>query len=321
MKHLYLFILAYFFTLSPYAQNIRTVGDTLPWDTLTFEKSYEFLDLSTNPQSIWQIGKPQKVFFDTSYSAINAIVTDTTINYPVNNYSYFDIKIGEFNYDYYYGWYVGMQFKHKFHTDTLLDGGFITVSYDYGLTWTNIINDSSVYYDFHPGEDSWSSISLYTTNDTLFNGEYGFSGKSDGWQTTFFSWFYIPVKGYNNFPDTTIIRFNFISDDTDSNMEGWMIDDIQLCSVDLGSKINVNNKSHFNIYPVPMYKSSTVDLKKEFPFVHYQLFDSKGTLVNKHSFFKCKSFVLQKNYLDPGIYILKIMTDDGVIGIRKLIIK
>lgn len=321
MKKLVLLTLLLGIYIVSFSQSTKDLYDTLPWDTITFEKSYEFLEIDTFPQNVWQIGQPQKFYFDSSYSAINAIVTDTINNYPDENHSYFDIKIGEFNYNYYYMYYVGMEIKHKYDTDTLKDGGYITVSYDNGLTWMNIINDISGHYDVSPGDDDYSTISIYSEADTLYNGEFGFSGTSNDWQTTFFSWFFIPVKGQEYYVDTTLIRFNFISDDINNNKEGWMIDDIKLCSVDLGSGHLENNIEEFDIFPVPLRSTSTIVLQKKFEIIQAQLIDINGHIINEQSYTNCSSFILQRNNIKSGIYFLKITENNNLIGIKKIVVQ
>ncbi|MDA3953800.1 MAG: transposase [Bacteroidales bacterium] len=42
-----------------------------------------YFDSSEPP--IWQIGTPNKTFFDSAYSSPNAIITDTVNYYPINN--------------------------------------------------------------------------------------------------------------------------------------------------------------------------------------------------------------------------------------------
>lgn len=321
MKKILLFMIVFPIAITASSQVNTSIYDSIPWDTINFETTYDHLVINNSSQNLWQIGKPSKQFFDSAYSAVNAIITDTLINYPVNNYSSFDIKIGEFNYNYYYGYYVGMQIKHKFDTDTLRDGCYISVSYDYGDTWMNIINDDSWHYDVHPGEEYWSSLSLYSTEDTLFNGEYGFSGNSGDWKTTFFSWFYIPVKSQDDLADTTIIRFNFISDDIDNGKEGWMIDDIVLLSVDLGGNIAENSNQGFEVMPMPIESTSKIVLNKEQEMIRYQIINPAGVILTDRVMKNCRSFEINRSDLHNGIYFLRVMSENKIIGIRKIVVK
>src|SRR5690349_9118432 len=46
---------------------------------------------TTHLNNIWQIGKPQKTAFDSAYSPLNVLVTDTINTYPINDTSIFTI--------------------------------------------------------------------------------------------------------------------------------------------------------------------------------------------------------------------------------------
>ena len=72
-------------------------GQDVTWDVIAFEAPYEYLGIDTSGTCIWQIATPHKTFFDSSCSTDQAIITDSLNSYPVNNYSFFDLKIGAFN--------------------------------------------------------------------------------------------------------------------------------------------------------------------------------------------------------------------------------
>jgi hypothetical protein len=316
MKNLILLLTISLTTIQSFAQWTEFV-----WDIITLEETSEYLKIDTSGQNIWQIGEPSKVFFDSAYSINNAIVTDTLNDYPLNNNSYFELKIGEFNYNYYFPYDVFIEIKHKFDTDTLKDGGFITVSYDEGLTWMNVINDTSGFWDITPYNGMSSGLNLYTENDTLYNGEYGFSGNSAGWVTTWFTWHIMPVKSNREFlGDTMFVRFNFISDNVENSKEGWMIDDIKLYSVDLGGGINENAKLDFKISPNPFSETAIINLN-DYRVIDLSLFDIQGKLLRQNKYFNNQSVVINRENLKAGIYFVKIATDDNLIGIKKLVIK
>ena len=317
MKNLFLLFTILLTTLQSFAQQKEFIHDTI-----TFEEPYEYLQIDTSSQNLWQIGEPSKIFFNSAYSVNNAIVTDTINNYPLNNYSYFDIKIGKFNYGYDYPFDVFIDIKHKFDTDTLKDGGFISVSYDEGITWYNIINDTLGNWEITPYNDPFQyGRYLYTENNTLFNGEYGFSGNSNDWITTTLAWYNIPVR--NNISligDTMIVRFNFISDSLETNNEGWMIDNIKLYSVDLGSGIHDNNKLDFRISPNPFNETTIIELG-DYRKIELSIFDIQGKLVSQNKYFNNQPITINKGKLNSGVYFLKIKTDNNFAGIKKLTIK
>jgi hypothetical protein len=316
MKNL-IFLLTILLTISQsFAQRTEFI-----WDTITFEEPYEYLVIDTSIQNIWQIGVPNKIILDSAYSNYNALLTDTLNFYPLNNYSYFDLKIGEFNYKYYYSYDIFIEIKHKFNTDTLKDGGYITVSYDEGQTWVNIIDDTSGWWAITPGNDSYSGENLYTKNDTLFNGDFGFSGNSTEWLTTWFTWHNYPVKKKKDFlGDTMIVRFNFLSDNIENNKEGWMIDDIKLYSVDLGGGTNNIKPLEFKILPNPMNEIAILKLN-DYIELELSIFNIQGQLVSQQNYFNNQSITINRGIFNSGIYIIKIRNEENSIGIKKLIIQ
>lgn len=142
-------------------------------DSCNFESACQYIGFSSDSNNIWQLGKPNKLFFDSAYSGTNAIVTDTGNSYQSTNHSYFDIKIPS---KIFFKNCV-ISFKHKFETDSLKDGGYIDISYDNGKNWFNVIDEHPI---FNPGwfrTENMYSNSYYS----LQNRKMGFSGKSNGW--------------------------------------------------------------------------------------------------------------------------------------------
>jgi hypothetical protein len=268
------------------------------WDTVDFETGRDYMFIDTSLTNIWHVCEPKKAFFDSAYSANKAIVTDSTGYYPDNNLSFFDLYIGTFNNPWYpYDTYI--EITHKFDTDTLKDGGFISVSCDRGKTWMNIVNDDMC-FGIGP---LYTGQNLYTENDILFNGEPGFSGRSDGWIKTEFAWYLAIVKStMNEMVDTMIIRFTFISDSIPSDREGWMIDDIRLFSIDLGGAIDNSYMSgDLEVYPNPAGENgfflefpgfenndpvSVRIYKADGKQVYYRKFDTPGIIQISNSFQK-----------------------------------
>jgi hypothetical protein len=314
----------------PQVQGSDYPGDTIEiWTVINFEESSPFIHINPSSQNIWQIGEPQKAYFNSAYSVPNAMVTDTTNFYPANNVSSFDLYVGQFNMGGLSGWWypydIFIDFRHKFDTDTLMDGGYITVSWDKGLTWMNIINDS-VYPEEHP---NWMYLpfggnpNLYSPDNVLFNGEPGFSGKSDGWVHTCLAWWVWPVKTALDFPpDTMIIRFNFISDNVPNNKEGWMIDHIRIFSIDLGSGFRENQAERKRSYiaPNPLRSKASVTFDKTYENVEYSLLDVTGRICAVGKPGKCSQFNLNRGNISPGIYLLKVITDHQFTETHRIII-
>jgi hypothetical protein len=306
----------------------KSVGDTLgPWTVISFEEPAEYININQTAGNIWQIGTPGKVIFNQAFTIPRAIVTDTMGFYPVNNLSSFDLYIGMFN-SYLYPYDIFIDFRHKYNTDTLQDGGYITVSWDHGQTWSNILRDSSTaqYFFATPFRNwgMWGNTNLYDTTSTLSNGEPGFSGNSNGWVHTCMAWYDLPVEKSVNFPlDTMILRFNFVSDNDNTNKEGWMIDQIRLYSIDLGSSIHEQKTAPLfsTVTPNPFSATAMVQLSRESDIVSFAVFDVTGRLMSSGVPGKCKSFQISGNNLQKGIYTLRVTTRDGSNSSCKFVVK
>ena len=197
---------------SAFSQYYQITFDGGSWDN-----AWRITIDTSNPANIWQIGKPQKIFFDSAYSTPHAIVTDTAGNYPPSNSSVFYIE-----YDPYTPlWWPVLSFYYKMDSDSLADFGSIEASYDNGQTWINIITEANNYmFD-------WSVYKA--TNDSLVfdqnSTDNPFTGKSDGWynfNSILFGWYNFP---FNN---TIIYRFTFQSSSTVSAKEGWLLDNFEV---------------------------------------------------------------------------------------------
>jgi len=303
------------------------------FDTITFEKPCNYLNIDTSSNNIWQIGKPEKLVFNSAYSPVNAIVTDTIGNYPVSNHSFFDVKIGTFNLESYNNnLFVGI--KHKFDTDRLKDGGYITASYDGGSTWFNIVNDttSANSYDHcWPAKPGFGSAgndfnNLYTESDTLFNGEYGFSGLSDGWVNTWFSWHCYLVQQKENSirtieEDTMILRFNFISDSIDSGKDGWMIDDILLFAGNIGSATKDQLIQNLMIFPNPTINNVTLVFNEYQNDINFTVYNTNGDAILKKHHQSGKAIEIESDIFMPGFYFVKIYSENKTVNIGKFIVK
>ena len=284
-------------------------------DTITFEDNDEYLLIDSFENNIWQVCIPNKVFFDSAFSPNKAIVTDSTGYYPKNNHSFFDIYVGEFN-DSLYPLSIFIEFRHKFDTDTLKDGGFITTSYDGGKTWMNIIHDNLVWLP------PWETQNLYSENDTLFNGEPGFSGRSVGWIKTVFWKHWMLSKSTNNIGDTMIVRFNFISDSIESDKEGWMIDDIRLYSMDIGGGLEDHGYyKSLRLYPDPAYTFFSFELDRIYNTIDIDIIDSNGKSIKKSRFQNLDNIFFPCAEFKAGVYFIKTTLNSKEIYMNKVIIE
>lgn len=304
------------FIIIQYVVNAQ-YNDTTVVELITFESESTYFRQGTPTLNIWQIGQPSKVNFNESYSAVNAIVTDTLNFYPKNNNSYFELIIPLINNEFLAN--IGIGFYHKILTPKNSDGGYITVSYDNGKNWINIINDTVCPFMYSPTNNLFPNINLYNNNSNLINGESGYSGSILDWEYVEFYWVINMVtKSYSEI-DTLHIRFNFISDDIDNNMEGWMIDDIRLLYNHYVGSIS-NNKSEIkvNLFPNPVSQNAilkTKNLKKIKTIDLYSINGQKIKTIKVNS----SVFHFERKELQPGTYLIKCNFVDGTQTIKLLI--
>ena len=305
------------------------VGDTLgPWSEITFDEPSAYIQIIPSAQNLWQIGTPQKTFFNEAFTPPNAMVTDTMNFYTDNNLSYFELSVGDFNANWSSFYDLFIDFRHKFDSDTLHDGGYVTVSWDNRQTWQNIIDDtvSTHFYWITPSNPAgfWGNTDLYKAGDTLFNGEHGFSGRSNGWVHSCMAWYSFPVKQPVHFPgDTIFFRFNFISDNTHHNREGWMIDQIRIFSIDLGGGIRMLDGSGGKavINPNPITTDAVVTLDRVYSQVKFSMTDMSGRVVQAGTLENSRLFTISRASLSPGSYFLKITMDQGLPEVHRIIIR
>lgn len=292
------------------------------YDSVNFETPVTSIIIDTSDSNIWQIGEPDKIFFNAAYSGINAIMTDTLNYYPVNNQSSFTYIIRN---PYTQTCVTKLEFWHKYDTDSLKDIGTIEASYDGGNSWL-IVKDTSLndwgpsyFYwdmDYHPSTQQWTMHELNIT------------GKSDGWIRSSFTWqWYIMVRNQQDTiimnPDSLMVRFNFISDGLQENKEGWMIDQIvtssgtwEICS----STRNIRLENNINAYPNPFKYSATIEFRKELTNGSVSLYDIFGKKVMEAENIKGNEITIFRNDLKSGVYTLHLTENNILIGSKRVVI-
>jgi hypothetical protein len=253
-----------------------------------------------NVNNIWQIGIPNKQYFNSAFSVPNAIVTDLNYTYPPNNHSTFQFSFKKPAP--YFNWInMRLQFIHKFDTDSLYDGGYVEISYDGGQTWTNIINDTN------PG--GINTAPFYSANDTIIGGIPAFTGRSNNWQVASLMslWSY-----ENSFTvDSCVIRFNFISDSIDNGREGWMIDDIWFEVYYYFDDISeYNDMKEVTIFPNPLTETSVFIINNRNKEKYYIIiYDALG-IEMLHSVVNDGYFQIGRYKFDKGVYFYKLIGDE-----------
>lgn len=283
-------------------------------ELITFETESERFVQGSPTTNCWEIGEPSGDLFDEAYSVSNAVVTKLDSSYPSNNHSWFDIMVFADD-DCFES--LNVSFYQKMNTMNGQDGGYFTVSRDMGKTWCNIINDTIDTWRT-PVDDIYAC--LYNATDTLFNGEPGFSGTNDEWELVMFEWFQILVIKEEIHADTMLIRFNFISNSVDKQMEGWMIDDIKIISVDYGGSVADNQSSYnLSLFPNPINDKATLQSKDGKIIVRIECFNLQGQVMVSEQVHD-DSFIFNRGALSKGSYFIRCYFLDGSIESLKFIV-
>lgn len=264
-------------------------ADTIPFYSIAVQ-------LDTSSSNVWQIGPPQKNIFDSASTAPNVIVTDTINYYPVNNYSAFTISVDASVFG---PWGImALQWKQKLDLDLHQDGGFIEYSLDTGQTWHNAFNDPQV-YNFY-GFDT-------INKDTLNNGLVAFSGTDSTWKDI---WLCFDNSFLQSFP-MMLFRFSLVSDSTDNQKEGWMIDNMISHITTIHTAGGPQQEEYLRVYPNSTSGILYIEAKKlqEYHVIeHMELYASDGRLLQKYGLAPTKYFIDISKYPD-GVYYLKITTN------------
>lgn len=314
-KHFFIGILTLMFVPNQVFGQL-TLVDYLSQSTVTVQEltncSFEQVcsEVDTTTSLGWQIGTPSKTKFDSAYSVSNAIVTDTLNNYPINTVMHFDLEvqnnIPHANL---------IEFWHKLDSDTLLDGGFIEVSKDSGVTWVNLLAE------FQNNPNLLTTENFYSFTDTLFNHEKGFSGSIHEWKKVriLIDWSY-PVKTswpLGNFQ----LRFNFISDTVETNKEGWMIDNLTVSEVINSLSIAEENQINPLIYPNPAKETITLDIPSSIDFstsLTFKVMDLTGREIQKYKITTNQTSLDIQNW-STGVYSVLLINDDNILHTQKII--
>lgn len=259
---------------TPVCASGQLFGDTLlahfddPSATLVVEP--------IQPQSIWQIGPPDKSVFLSAWSTPNVLVTDTVLPYPPNSASFaeFNIALEEPG--------LGLDFRSRVHTEG---------PGSYGRLET---------YD--PTSQQWEPVTsgwLFTEYDNLHvvaytgstDDEGRFFGTDTGWVPVHLEAYCVGVFR----PDEervgggasyiTRLRFAFYSGDTEGGYDGWMIDDLMATAIGCSGGLEETPKPTISLTLDPAATTLTVSFSEEMAgMAGLQIFASDGRRVLVENF-------------------------------------
>jgi bacillolysin len=257
--------------------------------------------------NLWTIGSPNKTNLNTVTSGTFAQVTRTTADYPNETKAYlispcFDLTpINS----------PKMKFNMAFQLQENFDILYVEYSTDL-VNWT-ILGSAS--------DPNW-----YNSNRIFESGEVSTDCQNcPGAQWTgssnVFTEYSYDLVAFKNEPNINF-RFVFHSDASGTD-EGVVIDDFVIENATLG----VNDLDKFNkqilVYPNPSANSFTFSFESDYNTIDIDVFDITGKMVlSKKDISKRKnSYVLDMSNYSKGLYFSRIIIEDGVTVVKKLILK
>lgn len=293
-------------------------------DTCIFDIPCEIISIDTSqPNNIWQIGEPSKTIFDKAYIGTRTLITDSINAYDTSSISSFTIQLVHTN-----SITTELVFWHRYETDRGRDGGYIELSYDLGKTWFNLLDWDWCPYIRCPNV---GPKDIYERDDTLSDGEPGFSGSSNGWQKSSFyctrTFYNTIIKDEENslskreiqdniISDTTMVRFTFVSDTIPDNKDGWCIDNMMLFLHYDPAGINSNKISNkVSLYPNPANDNFTYNCS--FPISSISIYDPLGTIMGR---FNNPDQTIEIDELPNGLYYVVFYSKCQMLTTEKLLI-
>jgi hypothetical protein len=267
-----------------------------------------YIDTITNPNNIWQIGKPQKSVFLGAFSPPNAIVTDTISSYPINDTSVFIIKntagggsVGPHT--------VSLRGYYYVNSDTLNDFGMIEYSPDNGNSWINLLKDTII-INIQSQHVAWY-WNLYGWNTPIL------TGNSNGWVQFGTNLSLVAYANHVNWGDTVLFRFTFISDSIQTNKDGLMFDDLYFDDYMEGIPEFQYNLS---MAPNPFSHSTLISFGQTYENISLEIYNIQGQCITKNHYANCSEITLQRNGLSEGMYFLKLTLNGKMVEARKMVV-
>jgi hypothetical protein len=299
--------------------HVKVTLSQYSYDSITFENPTDKILIDTSANNLWQIGTPQKTFFNAANTGNKAIMTDTLINYPVNNTSSFIYVIRN---PYTMTCFTRMQFWHKYDMDSASDQGKIDASYDGGNSWIAVQDTfGGGPMGFFYWEGDYHAVNhLYTPHPVIT------TGRSDGWILSSFIWEWFMLVDNDTIiinPDSLMIRFTFHSDSILEEKEGWMIDDIITSSAwwELCSNTNeLPDSPDFSIVPNPIMECANIRFNGLIN-AWLEVFDITGCLRIKVGNISGNNYLFSRNGLGAGFYFIRITTNRGISSTKKIMIR
>jgi len=271
---------------------------------------------ANDSSNIWQEGSSSAKLFFGLNGTEDAIMTDSLNVYASSNHSYFDLMLPSNQYD----WNctnVEVRFLHKVEADEGKDGGYITWSPDLGNTWYSLYENLGIPFIGYQN--------LYFPDDTISssNGYAGFTGLIDTFLETRLQFIRQPPERMSNeeklqnFGDTILVRFNFVSDSVQTSKAGWVIKDLQVIGVQLGGFVSSIDQT-----PQVISVSPNPSASGDFDFAvtdnsvidQIKVFNVMGQLIYSREHIQSQFLKVQLENTADAIYFYSVVLADGSVS-------
>ena len=221
----------------------------------------DLIEFDPPENNVWQIGKPNKEPF-APFSGTGAIMTDTSKMLDSTIEHSFIIKFHRMEEcNCVWDWHVN--FRHIYQFDSLVSGGYISVSYDKGVSWKNVVYDDYLY------DDSTGCMALmarlYDSTTIINNGQPALtgSGKTNGEYISVVEKYFSPTIWDAAIVYDIWVKFTYVNTGNNNPHAGWMIDNLGFtfetwCEY-LYNDIEENDNTEVQIYPNPVKNKVTVN--------------------------------------------------------------
>jgi len=276
---------------------------------LNFEDTTGYYDRlmqrdSTDTVNRWQIGRPNKAVLNSAYSPVNVIITDTTNTYKPNDTSVFTFALTPGPSSRYWHWNI-FSGRYYVNSDTLTDYGRIEYSPNKGVTWINLLEDTTglVIWEFPYG----------TEKPVL-------SGNSNDWKL-FECRINIPdsihVFSHNWTVDTAIYRISFITDSIETYKDGLMFDCLYIGEAIESVTDPYAANSLITVYPTPAQSTLRVSYAQPMHQPQIRITNSLGQTMRIMNNYTATDIDITE--LPNGVYMLQC-ADDKVCASKRFVV-
>ena len=277
--------------------------------SLNFEEPTAYLDCliqrdSTDTVNRWEINAPNKSVLNNAYSPVVVIITDRINTYKPNDTSVFTFAVipGVSSRSWHWHTFGG---RYYVNSDTLTDYGRIEYSPNKGITWINLMEDTT-------GLVEWKS---WLTEKPVL------SGNSNGWKL-FRCRINIPdsihvFSSTDWTSDTALYRFTFITDSVETYKDGLMFDDFEIFEAIESVTDPYASNNLITVYPTPAQSTLLVSYAQPMHDPQIRITNSLGQTMRIMNNYTATDIDISD--LPNGVYMLQC-ADDKVCASKRFVV-